>query len=71
MVYAEEIGSETMKRVIVCIALLGFVVIPFVLSAQPFMYVPSGDANDIIIIDLSTDQISGRINELEGEEVCG
>ena len=54
-----------MKRVIVCIALLGFVAIPFALSAQPFMYVPSGEANDIIIIDLRTDQISGRINELE------
>lgn len=54
-----------MKRVIVCIALLGFVAIPFVLSAQPFMYVPSGEANDVIIINLSTDQISGRINELE------
>ena len=54
-----------MKKLIVSITLLGFVAIPFVLSAQPFMYVPSGEANDIIIIDLSTDQISGRINELE------
>jgi YVTN family beta-propeller protein len=54
-----------MKRVIVCIALLGFMAIPFVLSAQPFMYVPRGEANDIVIIDLSTDQISGIIAELE------
>lgn len=54
-----------MKRLIVSISLLGFVAIPFTLPAQPFMYVPSGVSNDIIIIDLSTDQISGRINELE------
>lgn len=54
-----------MKRLIVSITLIGFLAIPFVLSAQPLMYVPSGEANDIIIIDLSTDQISGRINELE------
>lgn len=50
---------------IVSIALLGVMTIPFTLSAQPFMYVPRGEANDIVIIDLSTDKISGHIYELE------
>lgn len=54
-----------MKRLIVSITLLVFVAIPFALPAQPFMYVPSGKDNNIIIIDLSTDQIAGHINELE------
>jgi len=50
---------------IINITLLVFMTIPITLSAQPLMYVPSGEANDIVIIDLSTDEISGRINELE------
>ena len=47
-----------MKRLIVSITLLGLVVIPFALSAQPFMYVPSGEGNDIIIIDLNPEMLS-------------
>jgi len=53
-----------MKTITVFI-LLGLMSIPVVLSAKPLMYVPSGDANDIVIIDLSTDRITGRIGELE------
>lgn len=45
--------------------LIGLISIPTVVFAKPFMYVPSGDANDIVIIDLATDEIIGRINELE------
>lgn len=33
--------------------------------AGPTMYVPTGNANDIVIIDLETDKIVGRIDELE------
>ncbi|HFE36792.1 MAG TPA: YncE family protein [Gammaproteobacteria bacterium] len=33
--------------------------------AEPLMYVPTGNANDIVVIDLQTDQIIGRIDELE------
>jgi len=33
--------------------------------AGPKMYVPMGNANDIVIIDLETDKIVGRIDELE------
>jgi YVTN family beta-propeller protein len=35
------------------------------LMAAPLMYVPMGNSNDLIIIDLSTDRIIGRIDELE------
>ena len=35
------------------------------LMAGPLMYVPTGNANDIVIIDLETDKIVGRIDELE------
>lgn len=45
--------------------LICLISIPTVVFANPFMYVPSGDANDIVIIDLTTDEIIGRINELE------
>lgn len=34
-------------------------------SAAPLMYVPTGGANDLVIIDLDTDKIVGRIDELE------
>ncbi len=37
----------------------------FNVSAAPTMYVPSGNSNDVMIIDLSTDKIIGRIGELE------
>jgi DNA-binding beta-propeller fold protein YncE len=33
--------------------------------AAPLMYVPTGGANDLAIIDLQTDRIVGRIGELE------
>ena len=49
----------------VIIALLVVISMPLALFAQPVMYVPSGEANDIVIIDLSTDKITGRIGELE------
>jgi len=38
---------------------------PLIVSAQPLMYVPTGEANDILIIDLSEDRIVGHIDELE------
>jgi len=38
---------------------------PLIVAAQPLMYVPTGEANDILIIDLATDRIIGRIDELE------
>jgi YVTN family beta-propeller protein len=38
---------------------------PFVTNATPLMYVPSGGANDLVIIDLKTDKVVGRIPELE------
>lgn len=34
-------------------------------TASPLMYVPTGNANDLVIIDLETDKIVGRIDELE------
>jgi len=33
--------------------------------ASPMMYVPTGNTNDVVIIDLKTDKIVGRIDELE------
>jgi len=33
--------------------------------ASPVLYVPMGNANNLVIIDLTTDKIIGRINELE------
>lgn len=33
--------------------------------ASPLMYVPTGSGNDLVIIDLETDKIVGRIDELE------
>jgi len=38
---------------------------PFIINAQPLLYVPTGNTNDVVIIDLSTDKIIGRIDELE------
>lgn len=38
---------------------------PFLASARTVMYVPSGEANDVVVIDLANDRISGRIDELE------
>lgn len=33
--------------------------------AAPRMYVPTGETNELVIIDLATDKVIGRINELE------
>jgi len=33
--------------------------------AEPMMYVPTGNTNEVVIIDLKTDTIVGRIDELE------
>lgn len=46
------------------ITLLGLL-LPFTANTAPLMYVPSGNANDLVIIDLNTDTIVGRIPELE------
>ncbi len=39
--------------------------LPSLAMAGPMMYVPTGSANEIVIIDLNTDMIVGRIDELE------
>ena len=39
--------------------------LPLAAAARTLMYVPSGEANDIVIIDLASDRIIGRIAELE------
>jgi len=46
---------------ILAVILLG----PLTAMAGPVMYVPTGDANEVVIIDLNTDTIVGRIDELE------
>jgi len=38
---------------------------PLAANAAPLMYVPSGEANEVLVIDLRADAISGRIGELE------
>jgi len=45
--------------------LLATSMLPLVATAQPLMYVPTGEANDIVIINLSNDRIVGHIDELE------
>lgn len=52
-----------MKRMIG--VLLAASMLPLIAAAQPLMYVPTGEANDIVIIDLVADRIIGRIDELE------
>lgn len=47
------------------VALTVCILISTVATASPLMYVPTGNANDIVIIDLETDAIIGRIDELE------
>lgn len=55
-----------MKKIAhIALLLMILMTIPYVLSAKPLMYVPTGAANDIVIIDLSTDEIIGRIPELD------
>lgn len=47
------------------LSVLILLLIPFALNAAPMMYVAAGDSNDLVIIDLATDRIVGRIDELE------
>lgn len=53
-----------MKNILMKLSTLIFLV-PIITHAEPLMYVPSGTANDLVIIDLDTDKIVGRIPELE------
>lgn len=48
--------------------LTAFIITIFIVTtvnAGPLMYVPAGEANDLVIIDLDSDKITGRIDELE------
>jgi len=47
------------------IAILLTVLMSATAVASPLMYVPTGNSNDLVIIDLETDKIVGRIDELE------
>lgn len=51
-----------MIKNIVCLVLF---LLPCMIYAAPLMYVPRGNANDLIIINLDTDKIKSRIPELE------
>ncbi|MDT8384145.1 MAG: beta-propeller fold lactonase family protein [Gammaproteobacteria bacterium] len=53
-----------MKRILVYISAFALFN-PFVANAELQMYVPTGTANDLVIIDLNTDKVTGRIPELE------
>lgn len=53
-----------MKRTAVHLSALALL-FPVVTVAELRMYVPTGEANDLVIIDLDTDRIAGRIPELE------
>lgn len=47
------------------IAILLIVMMSATAIASPLMYVPTGNSNNLVIIDLETDKIVGRIDELE------
>ncbi len=51
-----------MKTIVTLVMML---MISATVTAAPLMYVPTGNGNDLVIIDLETDKIVGRINELE------
>jgi len=53
-----------MKNMLISFSIF-MLLFPFIINAQPLLYVPTGNTNDIVIIDLSTDKIIGRIDELE------
>lgn len=53
-----------MKRMVMYLSVLALLS-PFAAAAAPLIYIPTGDANDLVIIDLKTDKIIGRIPELE------
>ncbi len=49
---------------------VGFIVILMLsmkVMAGPLVYIPTGNTNEIIIVDLATDKIIGRIDELEND----
>lgn len=46
-------------------AILFVLGIPLAAAAPPLMYIPAGNSNDLMILDLKTDRIVGRIDELE------
>jgi len=53
-----------MKRIVVFFLVLALL-FPVITVAELRMYVPTGKANDLVIIDLNTDKVIGRIPELE------
>ncbi|VAX05147.1 hypothetical protein MNBD_GAMMA19-201 [hydrothermal vent metagenome] len=53
-----------MKNILIHLSIFTLL-FPFITNAQPLLYVPTGNTNDVVIIDLSTDKIIGRIDELE------
>jgi len=53
-----------MKRMVVLLSAVALF-LPVIACADMQMYVPTGGANDLVIIDLKTDKVIGRIPELE------
>jgi len=53
-----------MKNILIHLSIFALF-FPFITNAQPLLYVPTGNTNDVVIIDLDTDKIIGRIGELE------
>jgi len=53
-----------MKRKVVLLSVFTLLS-PVIACADLRMYVPTGGANDLVIIDLNTDKVTGRIPELE------
>lgn len=53
-----------MKKTLIGLSVL-VLLVPFVAHAAPLMYVPTGEANDLVIIDLNTGKIAGRMPGLE------
>jgi len=53
-----------MKNILIPLSIFTLV-FPFITTAQPLLYVPTGNTNNVVIIDLSTDRIVGQIDELE------
>ncbi|ALP53772.1 hypothetical protein Tel_11870 [Candidatus Tenderia electrophaga] len=53
-----------MKRTVNYLSVLALL-FPAVTNAALQMYVPTGEANDLAIIDLKTDKVIGRVTELE------
>lgn len=49
----------------ILITFFATIIFSAVATPAPLMYVPTGDANDLVIADLNQDKIVGRIDELE------